>query len=371
MPKHRSFKLEKFIKSADDALLREYFRKWDVSVPGGLVFDSGEGFDRFWDGIEDDRRSEIDDQMHCINDIADRTRDYVQYAVEEFGITTVEDESSETTALRVFLHSTEAFDLAYDRYLYVIYSDKLKHTRFIRGTANFEDTVFGNLESDIKAYFLENGKSDQCRIRKYEDNDKFFTLVARGDFMKAFNTFQDGDIKVRTFRPAEEDILVFDKRNQILSIKVGGKGRGDKEKQRYLEMFSKRVMGIDTLDDSVFDNRIVSLDPIKNRTFSYNGNEHIESVKLVRADSKQRATRVTVSGGDVGSVFESYGLGRDTTEMVSVKLRFLVRREDRKSKAFTVEIRPPETTRIKERNEKMIIEDYLHENGVLLFRRTG
>lgn len=97
MAKHRSFKLEKFIKASDDELLKKYFETWKVSVPAGLAFDGGDDFDKFWKSIEEIKRSEIDAQLHCINDIADSTRDYLQVAVKEFDIETVEDESSEST----------------------------------------------------------------------------------------------------------------------------------------------------------------------------------------------------------------------------------------------------------------------------------
>jgi hypothetical protein len=366
MAKHRSFRLEKFVKSADDQLLKDYFKKWDISVPDDLAFDGGEAFDKFWNSIDEIKRSDIDAQLHCINDIADSTRDYVQKAVKEFDIQTVEDESSESTALRVFLHSKDAFDLAFDQYLYVVYSETLRHHRFLKGDATLTEQVFENVKKDIEEYFVQNGKSQQCRIRKYDDDEKYFTLVARGDFMKTMMTFQDGDIRIRSFRPAKEDILIFDKKNKVLSVKVSG--RSKEEKQKYLEIFSKRVMGIDEVDDSVFDHTVVNLDAIKNKTFNYAGNEHIESVKLVRIDSKQRAARVTVSSGDVGAIQDFYGLNRDTTEIVSVKLRFWVRRDGKKSKAYTVEIAPPETTKIPEKREKKIIEDYLYDQGVLLFK---
>ncbi len=368
MVKHRSFKLEKFIHAADDKLLKQYFESWKQTVPDGMVFDGGDGFDKFWKGIDQNIRIEVEDQLHCINDIADTTRDYIQIAVKEFDIKTEKDESSETTALRVFLHSKEAFDTAFDQYLYIIYSEKLCHHRFVKGTVNLNDEVFDLLKADIEKHFLENGKSDSCRIRKYEDDEKYFTLVARGDYMKALMTFHDGDIKIRSFRPAEEDILIFDKKNKVLSIKVGGRGRGDKEKGQYLELFSRRVMGIDKLDDSVFDHKVVTLDPIKNETFKYDGNEHIEKVRLVRVDSKQKAAMVAVSSGDVGSMLKFYGLNKATTEITAVKLRIWVRRDGAKSKAFTVEIKPPETTKIPEKREKKIIEDYLYDQGVLLFK---
>jgi hypothetical protein len=85
------------------------------------------------------------------------------------------------------------------------------------------DDVFENVKRDIEEYYLENGKSEQCRIRKYDDDEKYFTLIARGDFMKTMMIFQDGDIQIRSFRPAKEDILIFNKKSKVLSIKETNK----------------------------------------------------------------------------------------------------------------------------------------------------
>lgn len=211
--------------------------------------------------------------------------------------------------------------MAFDQYLYVVYSEKLRHHRFAKGEASLTDDVFENVKRDIEEYYLENGKSEQCRIRKYDDDEKYFTLIARGDFMKTMMIFQDGDIQIRSFRPAKEDILIFNKKSKVLSIKVSG--RSNEEKQKYLEIFSKRVMGIDKMDDSVFDHNVVSLDPIKDESFNYEGNEHVEKISLVRVDSKQKSAMVSVSGGNVGSMLKFYGMSKDTTEITSVKMWFL------------------------------------------------
>jgi hypothetical protein len=43
-----------------------------------------------------------------------------------------------------------------------------------------------------------------------------------------------------------------------------------------------------------------------------------------------------------------------------------MKREGKKSKPITVELRPPENSKIPQKKEKQIIEQYLYEQGVLL-----
>lgn len=59
MAKHRSFKLEKFVKGVNNDLLKAYFTRHNVSVPDGFVFDRDNIHD-FLDGISNEgKRSYI------------------------------------------------------------------------------------------------------------------------------------------------------------------------------------------------------------------------------------------------------------------------------------------------------------------------
>ncbi len=80
MAKHRSFKLGKFIKGVSNDLLKTYFTRHNVPVPDGFVFDRNNIHD-FLDGISDDgKRSYIEEELQCINDVADRARGYLEQA---------------------------------------------------------------------------------------------------------------------------------------------------------------------------------------------------------------------------------------------------------------------------------------------------
>jgi len=368
MPKHRSFKLEKFIKSADDALLREYFRKWDVSVPGGLVFDSGEGFDRFWDSIENDRRIKIEESLQCINDTADKARDCLELACREFSIEKQDDETSETTAIRVYLKGDEAFSLAFDAYLYYVLAEKMSHHKFKNVTIDFGGARVAQFKSAVEQFFKGCGKSDHCDIRQRRDGDKRIFLVARGDYVRTHLVFNDqqGKTDIKSFRPAKEDMLVFGSRNNILSLNLSG--RSDEVKKRYIEMFGHAFLGVDRIDEETLNGSLVDVEPIKNRTFSFGGNEYIESVTLTEVSAKMHngAMRLVLRSNDLANT-RGYGIGFDgAAEFVSVKLKFFIKREGKKSKRMTVEIKPPENSRIPQKKEKQIIEEYLREQGVLL-----
>ena len=131
-------------------------------------------------------------------------------------------------------------------------------------------------------------------------------------------------------------------------------------------------MGVDTIDADSVDSGLVVLDPIKNGTFKYTGNEKIEAVKLtevkVRQGGKRGGAWVSVGCGDVTDFFNRYRLQADYTNFVAVKFKFFIKQKDKKSKSVQIEIRPPMTAKIPEKEGKAVIEEYLYDNGVLLFK---
>jgi len=367
MARHRSFKIDKFVKAVDDSLLRTYFsQKHNITVSAEIRFND-DTFDGFWDGLGEDQRAVIEEELHCINDIADRARNYLQLAIREFSIPRNDDESSETTAMRVFLHSNEAFYAAFDFYLYIVYSEKLSHHKFATGTADFSAPKVQQFKTAVEQYFKDNDKSQNCAIRKRVDGDKHIILIARGDFMQTHLVFEGGKVEIKSFRPAKEDMLVYDTRTSVLSINISGRSAEDKKK--YIEIFGNTIMGLAEIDEGAFNNTLVILDPIKNNTFNYGGNEYVESIKLTEVRVRQRGAapiKLTVNSSDVTQIFSQYHISSDGTEFVSAKLKFLIKRAGKKSKQFTVEVKPPENTKVPEKHEKKIIEDYLRAQGVLL-----
>ena len=367
MAKHRSFKLEKFIKGVNNDLLKAYFTRHNVPVAEGFVFDK-ESIHDFLDGISDDgKRTYIEEEMQCINDIADRARKYLEKAVRDYGIQVRDDEPSETTAMRVFLRGEEAFSLAYDFYLFVVYSEKLSHHKFDRNNCNFADDRVALLKSAIEQHFKDTGKSEHCDVRWRKQGDKHIILVAHGDFMKTHLIFEKGKVEIDSYRPAKEDMLVFDSTNCVLSVNTSG--HGDADKKKYIEIFGNAILGMDQIDESTFNNTLVVLDPIKNGSFNYSGNDDVESVHLTEVRVKcrgSRVIRVAIGCGDVPQALSDLNLSLDNSEYVSAKLRFYIKRSGKKAKSITVEIKPPENTKLPEKAEKGIIESYLRDNGVLL-----
>lgn len=367
MTKHRSFRLDKFLKAVDPQLRSQFFKNNGITFLDKINFDD-ESLDKFWETIPEEKRVEVEERLHCINDIADHARDCLEQACREYKIHKQEDELSETTAMRVYLHSEEAFAMAFDAYLYYILSEKVSRHKFQKATPDFSDSQFKQFKSDVENHFKICGKSSHCDIRHRVDDDKHIVLIARGDFMKTHLVFNEekGKTRINSFRPAKEDMMVFNKTNNILSISLSS--RSDDDKKKYLEMFGSAFLGVEQIDERILNNSLVDIDPIKKRTFNFGGNEQIESVKLteVNATVGNGAIRLILKSNNLSNM-EGYGIGPDGgAEFVSVKLKFFIKREGKKSKGFVVEIKPPENSKIPQKKERQIIEAYLRDQKVLL-----
>ena len=368
MAKHRTFTLDKFLKAVDPQLRSQYFTKHDITFPSTINFND-DSLDNFWETIPEAKRVEIEEELHCINDVADRARDCLEQSCRDFSIQKQEDELPETTAMRVFLHENEeAFGLAFDAYLYYVLSENVSRHKFQGTTPVFDDGRKGQFKAAVEQHFQDCGKSDHCDIRHRIDGNKHILLIARGDFMKTHLVFDDqqGKPDIKSFRPAKEDMLVFDIGNNILSMSLSGKS--DEDKEKYLEMFGGSFLGVTQIDNSTVNNALVDLDPIKNRTFNFNGNEKIESVKLTEINAKLRggAMRLILKSNDLAGI-QGYGVGADgSAEFVSAKLKFFIKRDGKKSKGFVVNVKKSGNSKIPQKKEKQIIESYLREQGVLL-----
>ncbi len=365
MAKHRSFKLDKFLKAVDPKLRDEYFKAHGVVFPATVNFHD-DGLDKFWETIPEDKRVLIEEDLQCINDIADQARDCLEQTCQEFNIQKKDDERSETVAMRVFLKGEEAFSRAFDSYLYYVLSEKLSHHKFQNGNAKFTDVNVKTFKAAVEQYFKDCGKSDNCDIRHRTDGDKHVFLIARGDFMRTHLVFDEKEAKpeITSFRPAKEDMIVFNAKNGVLSISLSG--RSEDDKIRYIEMFGGAFLGLTKIDDSTLNDSLIDIEPIKKRTFNFGGNGHIESVKLSEVNARLGGMRLIVRSNDLANM-NAYGIGKDgNAEFVSAKLKFMMKRDGKKSRGVTVEVRPPENSKIPQKKEKQIIEDYLRDQGVLL-----
>jgi len=368
MVKHRGFTREKFINVVGEDLVKGYFSKRDIKVPSGSPLDY-EHVQQLLDKLDENTEKLIDEEFRCINDVAEKGQDYMEIAKAEFEIETPDDEPRERTAMRLFLNENpDVFQMAYDYYLYRTGSADLSHHQFPDGKADFSQHRQNQFTNRIEEHFRKQAKGRDCKIRHRVDGYNHIIFVARGDFIKTQQEWEKGILKNRYFRPAKEDILVFNPKNHVLSVKI--RSRNWDDKVEYIKAFGNHILGKDEIEDDILEKSLVSLVPIQNGSFNYEGNEHIKWVKLGEVQMripKRGSIRLKINSNDLVSSLEKFlHISLEDGELISAKLRFKIEHEGKSQKPLSVELRPPERTSLNKKRDVTIIEDYLRDNEVLL-----
>lgn len=364
--KHRSHKFDKLIKVADDVLLREYFDRKGYPVPADQKV-TLQYIDELLDKLDEETSLELEEELLCINDIADKSVDRLGEIIEQFGIQCDEKEPPETTALRIYLHpNNEAFELAYDFYLCDMYSERLNHYPVSCDNFEFSEENISAFAEEMSTFFEETRQTEHCYIRQRVYQGKYYVLVARGEPKKTLLELDGKRMKPRVYRPAKEDIIVYNKDAGVLSLSSGR--RKDEETRQYITSFGQKVLGVEQIDEETFSksSRLINLEPILTSYF-YNRTDEIVEVKLRQLFFIHHArisTDVILKSDDILESVELIPISVNGSQLVSAKLDVYLK--DRK-RPVPVHLTTRGSTIIKQRREKEIVEGFLRERSVLAF----
>lgn len=270
--------------------------------------------------------------------------------------------------MRLFVERPEAFQAAYDWYLWRTATTSMSHHQFVNADPCFDSAIVESFRGEVQRYFSKQEKGQMCRVRYHKDDDAHLLLVARGDYMHTQSIWSDGDVSTSIVRPAKEDVLRFSTENSVLSVKIAGKSNSDR--MQYAETFGKCILGMSEVPPEAFESTTVSLEPIRTGNFDYWGNDQIEWVRLVAVEMvfPEIKSTVKLSSSDVMTTVHDHLTDLKLTNgtLKSAKLNFQLDYDGAPSRPVPVELRPPRRTILNKKRDTEIIEAYLQDNGVLL-----
>ena len=372
MPRHRSLNLKKFIDSIPEPLIEEYFKQ---KVEGGASF-SLKAFDydsvnKFLDTIQDeDLKSSILEDFTHINDICEKMMNILVKAVQRYGIETTGKEERQALAMDIFLHHKEAFDYAYDFYCLFNASSKMSHHNIT--AVNFEITPekIDRFKEKVKKFYYNLAKGQECLVRHYNEEDQAVIVVIHGSYKRSVAIWDGQQIRTLFFRPANEDILQFNKNTSVLSIKAPYQ----KDKVNYINAFCEAILGDESQTERPDRDATYTLEPLQKGTFSFAGNEVITSITLLEVKLAMRGVTspaVVISSSDVLRTLKDdlNGISLSSGDLVHAKFLFKLnidRKPRKKPRKVTFEITPPNVTDLTKKKHADIISAYLKEQGVKL-----
>jgi hypothetical protein len=205
-------------------------------------------------------------------------------------------------------------------------------------------------------------------VRHYIEEGKIYILVSHGSYRRSVPTWEGYEIKTLFYRPAIEDVLIYDKRAGTLSIKAPYV----KEKENYIKLFTEVILEDGNQAKRPDRDATYTLEPLRNGTFSFAGNEEIADITLLelKLELPGKSTRpvLRIKSRDVVKTLHDDLNGKislETAKVVDAKFRFNLRVNGRKRK-ITFVVTPPNVTNLHRKKYADVVGAYLRENGVKL-----
>ncbi len=368
MPRHRSLTLKKLIAAIDPELMERYFTEKlppNTTLPQRFIM-SPKAVDVF---MNDPRNVEakglVLQDFRKINDICEKGKNLIIRAYNYFNIQWNRKHAPENLAMKLFLDHKDAFDYAYAWFCYYHASAKMSHHR-MPGEFNLTKKKSDSFLKEIKGWFTELAKGQECIVTPYDEDNSTVILIKHGSYVRTVAYWKKKKIEFLSFRPANEDILVYDKEKEILSIKA----TLQKDREQYIESFSRCIMDDESLAESESRDTVYTLEPVQNGSFNWEGNEDIKRITLTEVIIKLSGNTgavVKIRSNDVRKTLaqDISGISLDSGELTYVRFRFVLKIDGKEQKvAFMVS--PPSVSDLTQKKHVEIISDYLKEQGVKL-----
>ena len=367
MPKYRYLNLKAFITAIDPLLVEEYFLSrvpQDQLIPCFRTM--GMNFQYVKDlmvGLRDEKlKGKIGEELRQICDLSGAT-DILVMVTSANNIPMGKDETPQQLAMALLLKHTSVFEHAWTLYCYRRSTTQVHEYCLPSKTTNMESINIPAFTNQIRDFFVKQAKGDHCLVKEFEAQDETALMIIHGSYIKTVARWLADEVVIDTYRPAYEDVILYDKTKSVLKIKASRKDR-----QQYYKSFAECILNISDPIQSE-QNSVYTLRPLEDKTFKWDGNERISSIVVLEAHLKLPGTTepaVIVRSTDVRRTFEEdlAGLNFSSGQVVYVKFRFTLETDGGPETAVFV-INPPAVSDLTKISHRDIIAEYLQKNGVL------
>jgi len=270
MPKYRNLNLKTFITAIDPLLVEEYFVN---RVPPELLIPylatTGMNYSyvkNLMASLKDEqRKGKIGEELRQMSDLGKKAMDILVRVSSANNILLDKDETPQQLAMRLFLKHSKSFEHAWTLYCYDKSVTNL-YEHYLPCNAISTNREHGNIEafaSQIRDFFINQAKGDHCVVKEFEEQSETTLMIIHGSYIKTVARWVADEVVIDTYRPAYEDVILYDKTRSVLKIKASRKDR-----QQYFKSFAECIL---TIPDPVQsdENNVYSLRPIENKTFSW------------------------------------------------------------------------------------------------------
>jgi hypothetical protein len=272
------------------------------------------------------------------------------------------DETPQQLAMALLIKHTGVFEHAWTLYCYRRSTTQVHEYCLPSKTTNMESVNIPAFTAQIRDFLVKQAKGDHCLVKEFESQDETALMIIHGSYIKTVARWLADEVVIDTYRPAYEDVILFDKTKSVLKIKASRKDR-----QQYYKSFAECILNISPIQSE--QNNVYTLRPLEDKTFKWDGNERISSIVVLETHLKlpgKTEPAVIVRSTDVRRTFEEdlAGLNFSSGQVVYVKFRFTLETDGGSETAIFV-INPPAVSDLTKISHRDIIAEYLQKNGVL------
>lgn len=366
-------KFDTVIEVADKTLLFTYFKDKGVPVEEDKELSVEyvhNVLDKFGEIKSDDDRLDIAEEIECVQDLAEEFFEQTREQVLEDpknNIKWTKNESNETVILRILLTDEKKYKLIYDLFLCDKYWAKLHHYFLDTKKIKFDDESVKAFTTDLREYLISKEKDPDCDIRKREYKGRQYILMLRGDEQKTITIVKDGQKKRRVFRPAKEDMVVYDKEHSVIAMTSTISSQ--KDKLFYANTFNKHILCSKKEIDKEFfssDKYLIDLAPLLTKKF-YERTKEISEIRLTRLLAIKETspqTTITFKSDDVLKSLDSLSFQINKQEIIAASFELQL---DGKKRAIPVRLTKRSIGQIKKTKERELVEDFLRTKDVISF----
>ncbi len=363
----RQLPLKKLFHSIPEELLGRYFRQAAKEAPPEIrlvlwTLDSVKDF------LSDSRNEEaaalIVEDMRRIHDVSKQSAATVVRAYRAQDLELPAEAGPTELAMRLFLDHPDAFSYAWSRHLFYGSDTKASTVRLNLGPLEVNEAALERVCRVLDDWFRGQAKGPS-QVRLFRDGGLAVILVKRGSYVKTVAHWREGQIEVMSFRPASDDVIVYDPVDSQLRIKA----RLAKDRDKYQQVFLECVAGIDNAEGLV--TQVFSLAPLQEGTFDFAGNDTITGIRIVRVVigyEDDDGTTVEIRSRNVLRSMQRHlkHLPPGAARITEAKFRFDLAPPSEEPTTVAFEIAPPDRTDLAQKRFADIIGDYLVEQGVVL-----
>jgi hypothetical protein len=371
MPRHRGFNLDRFTFGIPHRLFVQYFSQLQRSTDAEPFSFPDEEAMTAW--LKDPENAEpsgmVLEEWQRINDICVHGGRHLLRAYDRSPVPYDDEQPLEALAMRLFLDDRSSFDYAWS--YYVLQSGattRVSQYHFPAGEMEFSNDDARSLEWFLKSMFHQQKMGPNCIVQVNRDEDGVVVLVSRGAYMRTFMRWREANVVFETFRPAIEDVMIYEPQDQRLSVRPGF----NRDRDLYVRGIARFLAGDQDLGAAALNEPVFDLSPIASGKFDYRGDPNISRVVLREAELTMQVlgkTSLIIRADDVVRTLKEDlpELSLRRGDLRRVKLLFEVRSPQHgRGYPMAVEIEPPVYSDFSVKAHARYIDEYLRNQGVKL-----